>query len=138
MNVLTDTNIILDAMMSRAPYDKAAQKLFLLAAQNKIRGYITANSVTDIYYILHKYLHDNNKCKQALIKLFMIFDVLDITGSDCKKALEFQMSDYEDALLAACAKRTKMDYIISRNLKDFVHSPVKTISPDDFIKDIKK
>ncbi|MCL4440169.1 MAG: PIN domain-containing protein, partial [Firmicutes bacterium] len=45
-------------MVSRAPFSESAEKLFLLAAEDKINACVTANSVTDIYYLLHKPLHD--------------------------------------------------------------------------------
>lgn len=123
-------------MVSRAPFSESAEKLFLLAAEDKINACVTANSVTDIYYLLHKHLHDSAQCRQALLKLFTLFKILDVTGPDCEKALELSMSDYEDALLAACAKRGKIDCIITRNLKDFSASPVKAISPEDFLKNV--
>ncbi len=134
MNVLIDTNVILDAMISREPFCKPAQRLFVLAAENKINASITANCVTDIYYLMHKHVHDKDKCKQALHKLFELFSILDVTGADCEKALESPVSDYEDALLATRARRGKVDCIITRNLKDFSHSPVEAKSPDDFLK----
>ncbi|MDL2229178.1 hypothetical protein LJC14_02900 [Treponema sp. OttesenSCG-928-L16] len=37
-----------------------------------------------------------------------------------------------DALLEVCAKSWKAAFIITRNTKDFVNSPVKVISPADF------
>lgn len=43
------------------------------------------------------------------------------------------MRDYEDALLATCAKRRKLDLIITRNLKDFAESPIKAVTPDDVL-----
>jgi len=43
------------------------------------------------------------------------------------------MNDYEDALLAHCAKRVKADYIITRNIVDFKNSPVLPITPTDFL-----
>lgn len=134
MNVLIDTNVILDAMLSRSPFNEAAQKLFIMVAEEKINAYITANCVTDIYYLLHKYLHDTTRCKEELRKLFTLFNIMDVTGSDCEKALELPMTDYEDALLAACAKRGKIECIITRNVKDFNGSPVKAVSPDDFLR----
>lgn len=136
MNVLIDTNVILDAMLSRSPFGEAAQKLFIMAAEEKINACITASCVTDIYYLLHKHLHDDTKCRQELLKLFTLFNILDVTGSDCEKALELPIPDYEDALLAACAKRGKIECIITRNIKDFNGSSVKAISPDDFLKSI--
>ncbi|NLV17005.1 MAG: PIN domain-containing protein [Syntrophomonadaceae bacterium] len=136
MNVLIDTNVILDALLARVPFDEPAQKLFIMAAEDKISACITANSVTDLHYLLHKYLRDDTQCRQALLKLFTLFNILDVTGADCEKALELPMPDYEDALLAVCAKRGKVDCIITRNLKDFNDSPVKAISPDDFLKSV--
>lgn len=133
MNVLIDTNIILDAVTGRAPHNAPAEKLFLLAAEDKIGASITASSVTAIYYLLHKHLHDADQSRQVLSKLFSLFKVLDFTGGDCKKALTMPMADYEDALLAACAKRSKVDLIITRNLRDFDESPVEAITPDDFL-----
>jgi predicted nucleic acid-binding protein len=133
MNVLIDTNVILDAVIGRTPHNVSAEKLFILAAEDKLNASITASSVTDIYYLLHKYLPDSDQAKQVLLKLFRLFEVLDVTGSDCEKALSMPINDYEDALLATCAKRRKLDLIITRNLKDFTESPVKAIAPDDFL-----
>ncbi len=134
MNVLIDTNVVLDAMLSRSPFGEAAQKLFIMAAEEKINAHITANSVTDIYYLLHKHLHDKERCRQEIRKVLTLFSVIDVTGSDCEKALELTMGDYEDALLATCAKHAKMECIITRNNKDFGGSPVRAILPDDFLK----
>lgn len=136
MNVLIDTNVVLDAMISRSPFCEAAQKLFIMAAEEKINAYITASSVTDIYYLLNKHLRDKHRCREAILKILTLFSVIDVTGSDCKRALDLPIADYEDALLATCAKRGKMQYIITRNINDFDGSPVPAILPDEFLKSI--
>ncbi len=66
-----------------------------------------------------------------------IFDILDVTGIDCEKAFELPISDYEDALLAHCAKRHKVEWIVTRNPKDFEGSPVKIINPGEVLKRLK-
>lgn len=134
MNVLIDTNVILDAVMNRTPHADAAQKLFLLAAEDNINASITANSVTDIYYLVNKSYRNVEQSKQVLLKLFTLFKIADATGIDCQKALDLNMSDYEDALVATIAKRIKADYIITRNLKDFENSPIPAVSAEDFVK----
>lgn len=133
MNVLIDTNVILDAVTGRAPFNENAKKIFLLAAEDKINASITANSVTDIYYLTRKHLQDTEEAKIVLLKLFTLFKILDVTGADCEKALELNVSDYEDSLIATCARRNKADWIISRNTKDFSNSPVPAITPNDFL-----
>ena len=134
MKLLIDSNIVLDALMSRDPWAQAAQALIFAVAEEKIKGYITASSSTDIYYILRKHFKDKERAKKELLDLLKLVDVLDVYGADCKKAFELPMSDYEDALLAYCGKRHKMDCIVTRDGKHFAGSPVKVLSPDDVLK----
>jgi predicted nucleic acid-binding protein len=134
MKLLIDTNIVLDALMTREPWAAPAQAVLLTVAEEKADGYITASSFTDLYYLLHKHMRDNEQTKQALLGLLASINVLDVNGRDCEKAFELPMPDYEDALLAYCAKRHKMDYIVTRNPKHFDGSPVKPISPDELLK----
>ena len=41
--------------------------------------------------------------------------------------------DFEDCLQLECAKSTQVDYIITRNVKDFVQSDIIVLSPDEFL-----
>lgn len=133
MNVLIDTNVMLDALMNRTPHNVSAEKIFRFVAEDKLNASITASSVTDIYYFLKKYFLNTNQAKQILTTIFNIFEVIDVTRSDCEKALSLSMDDYADALLATCSKRRRLELIITRNLKDFAGSPVTAITPDDFL-----
>lgn len=116
MKVLIDTNVILDAVMARAPFNTADEAIILLAAAEKIQACITASGVTDIYYILRKQMRDGEQAKLAVRKLMAVITVLDVTGADCEKALDLSMNDYEDALLAQCARRNKASCIVTRDI----------------------
>jgi len=133
MKILIDTNVILDALMNRAPWAKAAQGIMLAIAEEKAVGCITASTFTDIYYLLRKHLNDRERTKRTLRGLLSVISVLDVNGKDCEEAFELPMPDYEDALLAHCAKRHMIDKIITRNVKHFDGSPVKVIRPEDFV-----
>ena len=50
----------------------------------------------------------------------------------CKNDQSF-MKDFEDAVQADRSKAHFMNLILTRNVKDFVNSPVKALSPKDFI-----
>ncbi|MDR2587514.1 MAG: PIN domain-containing protein, partial [Coriobacteriales bacterium] len=104
MKALIDTNIILDALLFREPFNRAAEQLILAAAREEYEGFITANSVTDIVYILRKHL-EPEKLKDVMLKLMDIVEVLDTTRKDCRLAFDGSLSDYEDALLVETAKR---------------------------------
>ena len=136
MKLLIDTNIILDAFEKREPWCEAAESLLIAVAEEKAEGFITASTLTDLYYLLRKHLQDMDKAKQALLGLLAIVDVLEVTGTDCRNAFDLPIADYEDALLAYCARRHKMDCIVTRNTKHFVGSSVKAIQPDDWLKNL--
>ncbi len=133
MNVLIDTNVILDALAKRPPFNENAEIIFHLVAREKVTASITANNVTDIYYLLRKHLQSSEKAKLALLKLFSLFHIIDVTGTDCESALELNISDYEDALVVTCAERSKMDYIVTRNMKDYSNSPIPPTTPENFV-----
>jgi predicted nucleic acid-binding protein len=134
MKLLIDTNVILDALMDRKPRVRDAEAILLACTEEKAKGCITASTFTDIYYMLRRHLRDREQTKQALLKLLSVVDVLDVSGVDCEKAFDLPMADYEDALLAYCAKRHRMDRIVTRNPKHFAGSPVKAVSPEELLK----
>ena len=133
MKILLDTNVIIDAVASREPWNTVAEKIILLASQEKLEAIICASAVTDIYYICNKVFHDDVKAREVIKSLFSIFSITDVKKKDLKDALNLDMADYEDALICTCAKRTNSQFIITRNTKDFANSPVPIINPQDFI-----
>ena len=137
MRVLLDTCVIIDALQERAPFNEDAKKIFLLCANEQFVGYITAKTSIDIYYLMHKVTHDNEKSRFYLNQLFSLFDCLDTTGIDCKKALASPVSDYEDAVMIESATNANVDFIVTRNEHDFSHSTISIISPHEFIKVIE-
>lgn len=134
MRVLIDTCIIIDALQNREPFCRDAQAIFLAVANNRFIGCITAKSSADIYYLTHRYLHDDKASRAVLSKLFTLFEVLDTAGADCRHAIPSAVSDYEDAVMVETAVRTESDCIITRNLRDYAKSPVPVYAPDDFLR----
>lgn len=132
MKVLIDTNVIVDALMSREPWKESAEKIFLMAANRIMDVYITASSATDIYYLVRKYLHSTEQAKQVMGKLFSLMGILAVTEDECVDALASAVSDYEDAVIERTAVKADMDYIITRNVKDYQGAMIKVMRPDDF------
>lgn len=133
MKALIDTCIIIDALQSREPFRKSAEDIFLLAANNSIEGFITAKSVTDIYYITHKLTHSDKDTRKIVSDIFMLFSILDTTGLDCRKAISSDIADYEDAVMVETALSADMDCIVTRNKKDYLKASIPVFSPDDFL-----
>ena len=133
MRVLVDTCVIIDTLQSRVPFAEDAQKLFLYSANKRFEGYITAKSVTDIYYLTHRLTHSDAETRKILSKLLTLFHLLDTTSLDCRKAISSEMADYEDAIMVETAIRSEMDCIVTRNVKDYVKSSVKVYEPSAFL-----
>ena len=133
MKALIDTNIIIDYLDDRAPYADNAEIILDLCEKGKLTGVLTASSVTDIYYIMRK-IAGREKTLASLKLLFAVFDVAEVGKSDLLRAMELTITDFEDALMAVCAKRVKADCIITRNVRDYTGSPVPAMLPEDFIK----
>lgn len=133
MRALLDTCVLLDAMQDREPFSRPAQEIFLYAANDRFRGCITAKAATDIYYLMHRYTHDDKTSRGALNKLFMLFDVLDTAGMDCRRAIASAVADYEDAVMIETALRTEADCIVTRNIRDYAKSSVPVFTPEQFL-----
>ena len=134
MTVLIDTCIVIDLLQKREPFWEDAQAIFLLAANHKIEGCISAKAILDIYYITHKATHNNNTAKSAIKNLTELFTILSTSGADCKKALLSNTADYEDAVMIETAISNHLDCIITRNIKDYSNSGIPVYTPGDFRK----
>ncbi|OEF96804.1 PIN domain-containing protein [Desulfuribacillus alkaliarsenatis] len=133
MKILFDTNIILDVLQKRDPFYIHSSAVLRMVETKQVKGFITANSVTDIYYILNRTIKDKKAVYSALIILLQVVDIIDVTSADVKSALRHDVIDFEDELISVCASRAKINYIISRNTEDFVDSLVNTITPEQFL-----
>ena len=136
MKALLDTNVVLDALAAREPFRKDAEQLFLLAAEERYEGYITANSLTDIWYIASKHL-PAEAVREALRNLMQLFPVVNVDGADCEAALDLPMDDFEDALVAVCGRKAGVDYIVTRDEAFLAaQGPVAALAPAAFLKQL--
>ena len=134
MKILLDTNVIMDALQERQPFDAEAKEILLRAQNGEFSCCFTANAATDIFY-LYSQARDMKSARQALNFLLATYRVVSVTHEDCINAMSIPVEDFENALVSACAKKTEVDYIISRDekyLRD--DSPVKVIEPGEFLR----
>lgn len=133
MKLVFDTNVILDVLAKREPFFGASLDAIDLIDREGVSGAITANSVTDLFFLYRKLQPDRGKCKEALRGLMAALEVLDTTRALCLLALDSPMSDFEDAVLAESAKLWGADCIVTRNTSDFSASPIEAITPDELL-----
>lgn len=132
MKILIDTNVALDYLMMREPFFKTSLEVLLLPPQ-KCEKFISVKQAADIFYLTRRSGKNHAEALSLLIKLSEIMRVTSLTNEDFANAITSGITDFEDALLAYCAKRHGIDYIITRNVKDFVNSPVSALAPDELL-----
>ncbi len=133
MKTVIDNNVILDIFQNREPFVKFSSQVLRLVETKQIKGYITANSITDIHYVLKRSLKDKQMLYSTIDIILQLLGIIDVTAEDVRKAFRQDGGDFEDELICVCAERAKINYIITRNTKDFSNSPVPAITPEDFL-----
>ena len=136
MNLMLDTNIIVDILSQREGYEDSLQ-IIKYCELGKVEGFVSAITVTDVMYILRKHIAPDS-VREAVQTLLLVVDVANILKSDIVFAFMSEMKDYEDAVQSFCAERMKADFIVTRNLKDFNKSAVPAISPCEAVKIISE
>lgn len=136
MKIMIDTNIILDVLLEREPFYEYSKAILELCEKRKIHGFISVSSATDIFYLVRKALSSTEAAYDALGEILNIVKILTVTNDDVNKAFLQKAKDFEDCLLATCAKSNNCDAIITRNKKDFMTFGITLFSPEEFIENI--
>ena len=132
MKLLLDTNIILDIALKREPYYSDSYSILMLKDYHPIEFYLTSSSITDIYYLINK--NSNHLKTINFIKyLLQIVKLLTIDLNIVNLALNSNFNDFEDAIQSITADYNNIDFIITRNVKDFLNSKTVAITPYDFL-----
>lgn len=131
--VFVDTNVIIDLLADRVPHSKYAIALFEHAEEEKVRLYTTSLAFATTYYLLKKYV-DDKKLRKIMYDLLAYFEIIAVDEHIIRRSLKSKIKDFEDALqIKAALSIDKMDYIVTRNLKDFKQAEIPVMSPDQIL-----
>lgn len=136
MRILIDTNVVLDVLLKREPFYKAAVEVMELTKLNNVQEYVSASAITDIYYLAYRQLKNKELAGRLLKKLLTIVSVAGVSEQEIKEALELEWSDFEDSVQYSVAYWQGMDAIITRNLNDYKKSEIPVWQPEQALKEI--
>lgn len=132
-NVFVDTNILVDLLADRVPFNKFAIELFDMAEKKKVKLYTSSHSFATCHYLLKKY-SDETTLRKNLLSLLDLIDLIPIDTHVIKKGLLSKHKDFEDAVqIFAATSVSNMDYIVTRNLKDFKNAGITVLPPDELL-----
>ena len=130
--ILLDINVMLDVLLDRKPFAKAASAVWAFVEQGAVTGLLSAHAITTLHYLNAREvgLADARETSDALLS---VFDVAPVDRAVIDSALALGWNDFEDAVTAAAAKRAKCDVVVTRNPKDFRRSPVRVLTPAEVV-----
>jgi predicted nucleic acid-binding protein len=130
--VFLDSDIILDVATGRMPFVAHSKSVLASIENGKVVGYISSNSVTNIYYILRK-ISTSTKAKLFIEQILKYIMVLPITHEMIIEASKLDFSDFEDAVQHQCALANQCECIITRNGEDYKKSKLNVYNPEEFL-----
>ena len=132
MKLLIDANIILDVLQKREPHYNESSLIWKMCETRQIEGYLSSLSIANLVYVMRKELNAK-QIEDVITDLRLIFNIVDFTETDLLKAASMKWNDFEDAIQSATAERIHAEYIITRNVRDFLKSKVIAFTPTEFL-----
>ena len=132
MRLLIDANVILDVLQNREPYVNNSSIIWKLCETRQTEGFVSALTFANLVYVMRKELKPG-QIEEVLQKLSLIFTFTELSPSDLTFAARLQWNDFEDALQSVTAERIHADYIVTRNVRDFLKSKITAFTPSELL-----
>lgn len=136
MRVLVDTNIILDLLLEREPFLQEAELLFQKIAAGKVIGYVTATTLTDIFYIARRHTQSLEKARAAIALTLQLLEICPVDRGVLELALASDTPDFEDAVQAASAISQGLNALITRDT-DFSAASIPVLSVRQWLEQLE-
>src|SRR5690348_4532436 len=126
LRVLVDTNVALDQLLRREPWFSQAQPFWQARDGGLFVAYLPASVLTDMYYIGRKEV-GHEQARAGVARCLREFGIVPVYRAVLDAALALPGSDFEDNVQIACARLARLDLIVTRNTRDFRHSPIAAV-----------
>lgn len=130
--VLIDINILLDVLQKREPFYETSAHLLAAVETGRVKGYMAAHSITTLFYLIKK---DRSaaEARATITNLLQFIKIAPVDQSTIEQALNLDYRDYEDAVQMISAVQCKVDFLITRNIKDYQPALLSVLQPVDFL-----
>jgi len=128
--LLFDVNVVLDVLLDRAPFADASSDVWAVVERGDAEGLLSAHAFTTLHYLNAKAV-GGRMARETTDALLSVFEVAGVDDAVLNTALALNWGDFEDAVTAAAAKRSKCEAIVTRNPADFKGSAVRVLTPSE-------
>lgn len=132
MKIFVDANVVIDYLVDRFPFADDAEAVIDACVQGGNEGAFTGLTACNAIYVIGRSIGQRNA--ELLMKDVVEFmKLLPIRPEDISMNLGADHPDFEDALQIAAAKEWGADVIVTRDKDGFGGSPVKVLTPAEFL-----
>jgi predicted nucleic acid-binding protein len=130
-NIFLDSDVILDVLLKRPGFYLPAANLLAAARINNLQLFTSSVVFVNVNYFLEKFDRVN---RVTLLKgLRSIISIVEVGGAVIDKALDSDLTDFEDAIQYYAALSAKADAIITRNIKDYKNTTIPVLTAEQFL-----
>ncbi len=133
MRPLLDTNVLVDVALRRPGLHEASGAVVAWCLNNPGSGLLSVHSLATFWYLVAR-AGGPAKAREFIADLTEGTDVARVDNDELRRALALPLADFEDALVAAAAEAAAATHIVTRNTVDFRRSPVKAVTPEEFMR----
>ncbi len=126
--VLVDLNVILDALLDRAPHARPAVALWSAIDSGRLEAAIAAHGYTTIFYLVAK-AKGRETARRVIAELLAVFEVAPVDEPVLRRATALDLPDFEDAVSAAAAEAAGCEVVVTRDPRGFAAAPIEAIEP---------
>ncbi len=128
LRILVDLNVVLDVAQKREPFYADSADVLDAAASGEVEGFLAAHSITTLFYILTR-KYGRATAVSIIQQMLDVFTVAPVNDLVIRHALAWGWRDFEDAVQMAAAVQAGLDYLVTRNPKDFQAQPIPVLLP---------
>ncbi len=114
IEVMVDTDLILEAFINRESFVADAEEAVELLQSHGIRGYISEPGIEKIHSVISR-LATHKIAKEVISVIKEWIEVYPVDASLIEQARSFNIRDLESALELACAIKNKIGAILTHN-----------------------
>ena len=128
--MLLDTDVLIDVALDRSPHSDPASEILDRLEHGTRNAFVAWHTVSNFYYLVAASRGDRST-RDFIVELTRFVRVAETGTEGIRYATSLPMTDFEDAMQVAAARACGARHIITRNLRDFVRSPIPAITPED-------
>ena len=128
--MLLDTDVLIDVALDRRPHSGHSSELLNRVERGPQRAFVAWHTLSNFYYLVRP-AHGDADARDFISELVRFVAVAPVDTAAARYAVSLPMADFEDAMQVAAARACGAQHVVTRNVRDFVRSPIPAVTPQD-------